>query len=144
MGEAATEVAGELNSTSRADAGEDEEVVDIDALPLERCQSDVSTVPGEMPAAIEAFWPDDCSWLPAQLLRHVDDEQVEVRWDEDGSESVMPLENTRPCGDSILDSAAAADDSVLDSAAATEDVASQRRWQLIESRSSPGFFYYFD
>lgn len=46
-------------------------------------------------AAVEAYWPEDGSWLPATVRQLRNDGQVDVDWVEEDSMSTMPRDHVR-------------------------------------------------
>mmetsp|Transcript_33452 Transcript_33452/g.59496 ORF Transcript_33452/g.59496 Transcript_33452/m.59496 type:complete len:277 (-) Transcript_33452:75-905(-) len=42
---------------------------------------------------VEAFWPDDGSWIPAQVVETLSDGNIRIYWD--GSESIVPADYVR-------------------------------------------------
>jgi len=86
---------------------------------------------------VEAFWPDDEQWLPAAVIKVIDDGDYRVAWREDGTESVVPAEFVRrkaalrpPPGALRVGGSKAA--------------AGASTWKRIESTRSPGVYYYYD
>merc|ERR1712062_419551 len=54
--------------------------------------------------AIECYWPDDGTWLPAVILQVNDDHSFTITWDEDLSESVVPADYVRhPAGSALTE-----------------------------------------
>jgi len=81
-------------------------------------------------AAVEAFWPEDESWLSAQVVECLaGSDQVVIVWQEDGSESEVSREYLRRAEAPQRRRKAPA---------------SEGPWQRMESRGKPGKYYYYN
>lgn len=82
---------------------------------------------------VEAYWPDDHVWLPA-TIRSVLPGKIRVYWVEDSSESTLPASYVRyPSGGG-------------GHAAPVKHAGPKQPspWVRMESRSSPGVYYYYN
>merc|ERR1719240_36988 len=90
------------------------------------------TPPFEIGSIIDAFWPDEETWLLATVKELVD-EKLRIEWHEDGSESLVPFGYVR------VHTAVE-----HEAAPPTPQKAMPSAWCRMSSRSKEGQYYYYN
>merc|ERR1712137_374466 len=110
---------GSDNSEGDEHANADGEHASADDDYENRCKP---TPPFEIGSVIDAFWPDEETWLLATVKELVN-EKLKIVWHEDGSESLVPLGYVR---------------------VHTAGKATLSAWCRMSSRSKEGQYYYYN
>jgi len=87
-------VSGEWPAAEAAE-GEAAEGEDPEAVEAEDEAEGAEAGPHGVGDAVEGYWPEDDTWLPASVLEVHPDGSVTIAWDEDGSQSSVPADYVR-------------------------------------------------
>lgn len=113
----------ESTRTSGNDEEEEEETGDANAWANDADCEEMGEVEDDpwydVGDEVEAWWPDEESWLSATVLG-VEDSSIKVQWAADHSESDLPYDYVQ------------------------KRAPRQSPWKRVESRNTPGAFYYYN